>query len=322
MFYDTVNEEYYINLMKAIKTLNYDYIELLSSDVYKKCVKRKEYKGLLVELKAQNIIDEYKKIYNYHKYKKMWKSSPYNINDINLGIEDKPNYFINDRIAIYTVIFGDYDIVREPFVIPDNCDFYIIKDQINDNESNTVWKSISRDKYEKHISGLNNVEKNRFFKIHPHIIFPDYKYSIYIDGNIQPISDLTEFVNRISNYGMAFHRHSVRDCVYEEAETLKLFNIDKTQLIENQINCYIDNGMPKHYGLVECPVIAREHNKDICIRIMHEWWSEFLKYTRRDQLSLPYVLYKNNVNPKDISLLGNNVNKNTAIRRHKHHINK
>ena len=54
--------------------------------------------------------------------------------------------------------------------------------------------------------------------MHPDVLFEDYNYSIYIDGNIKVIGDLTAYINLISKAGIAVHRHGKRDCVYEEAK--------------------------------------------------------------------------------------------------------
>lgn len=72
--------------------------------------------------------------------------------------------------------------------------------------------------------------------------------------------------------------------------------------------------MPKNYGLLQCNIIVREHNNPLCIKIMEEWWQEFQKYSKRDQISLPHVLYMNNVKVEQVGILGNNVYMNPSFR--------
>ena len=72
--------------------------------------------------------------------------------------------------------------------------------------------------------------------------------------------------------------------------------------------------MPHNYGLLQCNVIVREHHNEMCKKIMEEWWEEFLKHPQRDQISLPYVLYKNKIPTNKISILGNNVYNNPSFR--------
>lgn len=59
---------------------------------------------------------------------------------------------------------------------------------------------------------------------------------------------------------------------------------------------YIEEGFPEHYGLTENSIIYRNHNSDKIISIMDEWWQFIENYSKRDQLSLFYILWKNNIN--------------------------
>ena len=39
-------------------------------------------------------------------------------------------------------------------------------------------------------------------------------------------------------------------------------------------------------------------NKEKMNNFFNDWWQEILKYSYQDQISLPFVLWKNNINPK------------------------
>jgi hypothetical protein len=54
--------------------------------------------------------------------------------------------------------------------------------------------------------------------------------------------------------------------------------------------------MPENYGLSENSILIRNHNKIEVMAIMKKWWKEIVSYSHRDQLSLPYVCYKNRFN--------------------------
>jgi len=43
-------------------------------------------------------------------------------------------------------------------------------------------------------------------------------------------------------------------------------------------------------------IIFRKHNSDNIIKLMNDWWEELNTQTKRDQLSLAYVLWKNGEN--------------------------
>ena len=82
-------------------------------------------------------------------------------------------------------------------------------------QKNSKWKIVDITEFAGALEGLSNTEKNRYFKMHPDKVFKNYKYSIYIDGNVKVITDLTEMVNKIGSCGLAIHKHGKRDCVYD-----------------------------------------------------------------------------------------------------------
>ena len=53
--------------------------------------------------------------------------------------------------------------------------------------------------------------------------------------------------------------------------------------------------MPRNYGLNETNIIYRKHNSKKIKKIMTEWWNMIKNYSKRDQLSLSYILWKNNI---------------------------
>ena len=76
--------------------------------------------------------------------------------------------------------------------------------------------------------------------------------------------------------------------------------------------------MPEQYGLVECNVIAREHNNPTCKAVMKSWWQEYLSESKRDQLSFVHALFLNGITVNEVTTLGNNVFDNDAIRKRGH----
>lgn len=311
MFESSVKDKVlYCRLMECLKLENKEYMEMTDSKIYKygRYVKRiKQYfshpKILIKKINATKTAKKITKMYP----RVITKSR----ND------ESANYFHTERIAIYTSIFGAYDHVLEPAWVPDNCDFYIITDQ--EIGAGSVWKKIEPD------SGVlsklkSNALRNRYYKMFPHNVeeLKDYRYSIYIDGNIKAVSDLTELVNRIGRYGLSFHRHSSRDCVYEEAKVCVMAKKETQKNVDAHMNYLREENFPEKYGMLECNVIVRDHTSDITKEIMQDWWKEFLRHSKRDQLSLPFVLYKHGIQVEEVATLGNNVYENYAIRVVKH----
>lgn len=212
------------------------------------------------------------------------------------------NYFINDRIAVYTCIFGEYDFPENPICYPNNIDYFIITDQIIPN--NLKWKKYDDSLIQEQWNGFSNIEKNRWCKMHPHLLFSNYKYSVYIDGNIIPVTDFSEYINRLGEFGIGMFWHT-NNCVYQEA-LYNRYMIRKISTIEldAHINYLKKNGMPEDYGLVTCNVIARAHNNAVCVKLMTEWWDEFCSHSKRDMISFPFVCWKNKIPIAEIATLG------------------
>ncbi|MEI8124724.1 MAG: glycosyltransferase domain-containing protein [Parachlamydiaceae bacterium] len=221
------------------------------------------------------------------------------------------NYFSEHRIAVYTCIIGAYDKLIQPKLKPNNIDYYVITDQPHSPES--MWRFLDVSHIKSKLSSLSAVEQNRWYKTHPHLLFQDYDYSVYLDGNITPVSDFTELINRIGPCAIATHRHYCRNCVYEESEAILRSNKDTVERVRQHVRFLQEQGMPKNYGLADCSVIARKHHDIACIGLMEQWWEEFLRNSRRDQLSFPYVLFKNGMSVYDVTTLGSNRVINDAL---------
>lgn len=291
--FDTLNDrekEQYTNVMEEIKDLQYEI--------------RKMKQNAVVGIKA-NIINRIK------------QSGKKKIsNEIVPRKRENANYFFNERIAVYTCIWGAYDKIFEPVFVPNNCDFYIITDQMVDEKSQWMKRDISD------LDDIKDIKEpqiiNRYCKMNPHKIFTEYKYTIYVDGNLRVTTDLTEYVNRISKYGISFFGHDQRKCVYEEIdECIRTHKADPEQLriLEEKLRA---EGMPEKYGLLLGSFIVRNHQIEECNLISEAWWNEYEKAPLRDQIVLPYVLFKKEIQPQEVATLGRSYKDAYAFQRCKH----
>lgn len=236
--------------------------------------------------------------------------------NLNKKIQKKaiPLKIKNQRIALYTAAFGDYDRVYIPKWSAPNIDYYYISDVKPSEISDTQWIDAKRI-IPKEIS--DPIKRNRYVKMKPDQIFPQYEYSIYIDANIQVFADITSFICE-SVSGISVFQHLRRDCLYYEAMTIVNYKRVMPVDVKRQMKRYLDEGMPLHFGLTEMPVIVREHHNILCKRIMDTWWKEFEDGAQRDQLSFMYSVWKNGMTINDLALLGNNVRENEKLIFHKH----
>ena len=302
MFCGSVDEKLYNSVMEQKRQLVRMNHEIKQGDIYLAGLRCDRYVSLL----HGNIFANLSKFINtkldYYKFNK--KKAPFSPRKIR---QYPANYFSEYKIAVYTCVFGNYDQIVEPLCYPDNIDYYVITD--NKSFDSEKWKSVDAEKFSEYTQNLSNVEKNRWFKMHPERVFGhEYRYSIYIDGNILPVTDFTEFVNRLGDVGIAMFAHRYNDCVYQEAlNNYYLIKKVPSEEITKQVEYLRAANMPEHYGMTTCNVIVRDHENPIVLKLMNDWWKEFMTNCRRDQLSFPYVAWKNGVDMSDIATLGNDV---------------
>ena len=202
--------------------------------------------------------------------------------------------------VIYTCITGGYDnLIQQTYY---NKDYNYVCFTDNENWINQGvighWeiKPLAEKQY-------NNTLNNRWHKTHPYDLFPDYEDSIYIDGNIDILQE--SFFCRIKDKNSAdllIPIHYARNCIYKEIPKLKWYKkISKNNA--KKIKQFLKKeAFPKNYGLNENNLIYRKHSSLKSKKIMEEWWNLILNLVPRDQLTLSYVLWKNNIKPNDIAI--------------------
>lgn len=225
----------------------------------------------------------------------------------------------NQKVVIYTCITGGYDSPKEPLLKLNNIDYIMFTDRIDKNKlSNSLWKI---HEIPEKLLDYPNILINRYIKMHPHELFEDeYNLAIYIDGNVQTISDISVFGEMLNKeIGIAAHQHRFRDCIYLEEKTCELKGKGKIEEMRKQIFSYEKQGFPQHYGMIECTVMVTLLESKKAKEIYNQWWDEFLKQgSLRDQLSFPFILWKNNIKISEVGTLGKNLYKNTKIRVYSH----
>ena len=235
------------------------------------------------------------------------KTPPDDLNIDRLTTRERaPLYFSDTEIAVYTVLFGSGDEIREPLVSPDNIRYFIITDQALREDS--LWQK-------RDVSGLlpeeirdDPVLCNRWCKMHPDRIFPEYEVSIYLDANILITSDLTPLIAGLEKYPVNMFRHRTRDCAYQEIRACRKQKKAPRENLAQDKKRLEKRGLPKHWGLLEAPVIARRHHDPLCRGIMDEWWKDFCEsVSRRDQIALMECLWQLQIPPEQIGILGSNV---------------
>ena len=218
---------------------------------------------------------------------------------------------IDGKVVVYTCVSNDYDKVLEPLWQSNNVDWVVISDNPLENNSAFQWWDIN-EIVPKNIKDPSL--QNRYCKINAHLLFSDYKASIYVDGNVQIVGDVLSFLEYVGESGIATHNHPVRNCLYDEGIICTVYKKADKKDVKSQLESYHKQGMPSGYGLFELNVLVRFHNKPECIRIMETWWNEVAYKTHRDQLSFTYALWRNGFSTDGVGVLGANVKNNKLLR--------
>lgn len=194
-----------------------------------------------------------------------------------------------NKFVVYTAIFGDYDDLIEPKEKYKGCDFICFTDQTQ--LKSHIWEI----RLIPDIDLPPNI-MNRKYKILTHEFLSDYSQSLYVDANIFIIANPLELAKKYLNkYDIAIPMHQQRDCIYQEAEVVIQIKKANFEEVEKQMIFYKNQGYPHKFGLTENNIIFRNHiNKNI-IELMENWFNELKKFSKRDQLSLMYLIWKNNI---------------------------
>ena len=192
-----------------------------------------------------------------------------------------------NKIAIYTAIFGDYDDLIEPPEEIKGCDFYCFTD--NEKLKSKKYKII---KVKREFS--DPTRDARKIKTLSHKYLPNYEYTLWIDANIifRETNIQEMFNNFLSEYDIAIHKHDIRDCVYDEFNACLEVGVDSPTIMASQMIRYINERYPVHNGLAATGVVFRR-NSDLVRNVNKDWWNELRNGSKRDQLSIDYVMWKN-----------------------------
>ena len=190
---------------------------------------------------------------------------------------------MSKNFVVYTAITNNKDILKENQCTLD-ADFFAFLDTPQKSETWTIREASSE---------FADPRRNaKVQKILSHHYFPDYEYSLWIDGAVElqvPVGTLVE--KYLKDADIAFFKHPVRNCLYKEAEVCKELKLDDPEIIDKQMKKYRSESFPEEFGLAEATVLLRRHTPKV--KEFNElWWKEIKYGSRRDQLSMFYALWK------------------------------
>lgn len=194
------------------------------------------------------------------------------------------------KIVVYTAVIGEYDIVLDPVINTEGVEYVLFTDS---SAPVFAWQVRPIDR----TVATGNPLINRWYKVFAHKLFPDADISIYLDGNIRILKNLDCLLKEFDESGAAIglFTHMERQDIYEEVAAcrqLNKFDAQDEKLIDSQLGFYESSGFPADQKLTDNGIIFRKHHQLGLYQAMELWWEQLNTYTKRDQISLPFAIWR------------------------------
>ena len=205
-----------------------------------------------------------------------------------------------EKRCVYTTLFGDYELINEQEVAKESdIDFLCYTD--NPDLQSDTWKIL----YTEPIFPLDPIRNSRFVKICTHRYLPDYDSSLYIDNSVKLLVKPEIIFNDLLYPEVSFvlMKHSFRDTVLDEFNEVNRLKYEFLDRLLEQLNdynlVYPNILMKKPYWT---GFLIRRHNNSLLNKAMEDWFFQILRYSRRDQLSLNYIVENYNLNVSSLDM--------------------
>lgn len=198
--------------------------------------------------------------------------------------------------VIYTSIANKYDKLKQYYYINYDYDYVCFTDDpdlIRDGKVG-IWdiKSVS-------CPNLDSGRIVRYYKSRPELFFPEYSHSIWIDANINILTDyLFKEIDYTQPLQVPVHQNV--NSLYHELNWIRTAGFDPVDKVDKLISIIKSDGFPEDYGFTENCIIFRKHDDKTIASVDELWWSCIKNYSRRDQSSFVYCCWKFGLHHKDI----------------------
>jgi len=199
-----------------------------------------------------------------------------------------------DRYVAYTCVTGGYDrLLQSPFAgNVSEMDLVCFCD-----EKRQAWPSSMTLPLASPPRLQSGHDVNRYHKVYPHRLLSAYRYSIYLDGNIRYEGDPRELIDTLEASGasVGIFRHPGGRTLEEEVlacEEHKKFDRFDRARVDKQIEHYKQEGFDIGAVIGANYLMVRDHMAPALPTAMALWWSQLFEFSKRDQLSLLYSLWK------------------------------
>lgn len=241
----------------------------------------------------------YLKFGRYHCYYAFYKN-PYECSKKMLKEHKKSLKRHKAKKVVYTCLVGDYDeLIVHAYLAP-GWDYVCFTDnpKLIKKKKVGAWqiRAIDTD------LDLDNTKKNRYYKILPHRVLPEYEESIYVDSNINILTPYIFDYIAHRNDTLLVPKHFGGKCLYQHFDWAYRTYPEDKEKIDALLKKIRSDNFPEKYGFTENNLLYRKHKDEKIVSVMNDWWELIRDYVKRDQLSFCYVLWKYKIVPDDVSI--------------------
>jgi hypothetical protein len=195
------------------------------------------------------------------------------------------------RLVVYSCITNRYDTPMRLHAINPDYDYVLFTDEPGlFDPRDHLWEFRPLPSL-----GQDSSRLSRYPKFNPQELLPEYEESLYIDANIDLVTDLVyRDVERERALGspIAIGVHPKRACIYEEFERLRQGRVDSDEILAAQRAMIEAAGYPAGNGLFENNVIYRRHRDPAVVEFGRRCWEMIVAGSRRDQLAVVFCAWQ------------------------------
>jgi len=196
----------------------------------------------------------------------------------------------NISLAIFRCAIGNYDVLLPERVIIKDADYFLFTD--NPKLNVYPYKRI-------HVNVIDHSPSltNRDIKLKIPDILQEYDLTIYLDSNIAVFSDLSPLIEEFLSSGkeMGSFSHPYFKSMDDEIDGCVKAGKANESVIRKEIKFY--DSMPDlpRLRLSDNSILFRRKPSKNMLNAMNYWYELVKRYSGRDQISLPFVKAKFNI---------------------------
>lgn len=199
------------------------------------------------------------------------------------------------KIAIYTSIIGHH-ATPSPTISIHGVDWICFNDE---DLQSPGWERRGIRSFRSSDRFAHPRMTAKWVKMNPRMLLPEYDVTLWLDGSFTVVRPdiLDRLLPCLNGSGFAAFKHPDRNNIYDEAAAS--FHMAKYagEPIMEQCAFYRSQGLPMQHGLWAGGALLRDNRSAAVERLNLDWMNENIRWSWQDQLSLPYVAWKNKIAP-------------------------